>query len=266
MRCRWRQRWKHGALASHGVDPSLDWRRSARGDGPRALSNGAAYDDCAGGGRSPSGIARGGNMVIRTLQCWLALSLSGCAAVWGFDDLTLGESDGGADASADDARAHDASNPSDGSPSNDASPPTDASSPTDGASSSEVECLSSNGSCTCATHTAQPNGAACSPEVLGVDGANVICCADPTFPANGSCTCQWIGCTQSSGNCICGPLNGTPGGSCAPSTYTCCIQQSASECVCANQACQTGFTENGNACAIHELKCAGAQRQVSACN
>jgi hypothetical protein len=194
----------------------------------------------------------------------LALALSAttsCAGVWGFDPLSLAPavSDGG-DASFD-INVHEPSDARAEPGGGDGSPCANC----DDAPNASLACQSSNGMCTCAVNT-PANGAPCSPASLGVEASNVVCCADPVYPASGSCTCQWIGCTMGNGNCICAPLNGTPGGSCAPGSWTCCLQSGASQCLCSALACQTGFTPFGNACGIGEVKCPGAQRKVSVCN
>jgi hypothetical protein len=172
-----------------------------------------------------------------------------CAAMWEFDPLGLApEASDAGDASLE--------------PDRDATAPctTCADAPTP-----PLACQSSNGMCTCAVNT-PANGAPCSPASLGVEASNVVCCADPLFPASGSCTCQWIGCTTGNGNCICGPLNDKPGGSCPPGSWTCCIQNGASQCLCSALSCQTGFTPFGNSCGIGDVRCPGAQRKVAACN
>jgi hypothetical protein len=201
-------------------------------------------------------------MVMRAALAIAALAFfaTSCAAVWGFESLSLGP-DGGEDASGGDASA-------DGSTQSGSDGAIDGAisdvSSGDGGGGG-LSCENTNGTCRC---TAMPpaNGVACSPAALGVDAAAVICCADPGYPQNGSCMCQWIGCTTSNGVCLCGPGNGTPGGSCAASGWTCCLQTGAPECLCAATSCQVGFTPFGNACAISDIKCPGAQRAVASCN
>jgi hypothetical protein len=127
-------------------------------------------------------------------------------------------------------------------------------------------CASSGGICFCSV-TQEPGAPpACSPASLGVNPADVVCCADPNYPANGSCQCQWIGCATANGRCTCGPQYGEPGGSCAADDWTCCVQENALECICAGASCQADFVSNGSACGITDLRCAGVARKVPACN
>jgi len=191
------------------------------------------------------------------------LAAMSCADVWGFDPLSLAPEVSDAGDAAVGASPHDArleaNIASDGA---EATAPCAACSDAEGPS---LACHGSNGMCTCAVNT-PANGAPCSASSLGVDPANVICCADPVYPASGSCTCQWIGCTTGNGTCICGPLNDKPGGTCASGSWNCCLQNGATQCLCSSLACQTGFTPFGSACGIADMKCPGAQRKIPFCN
>lgn len=140
-----------------------------------------------------------------------------------------------------------------------------SSAPDGGAGGERANCSNASDTCICSADSSG-NGAPCSAGSLGVDASAVLCCADPNYPSLGSCTCQWIGCTASNGDCTCGPGNGHPGGSCASSSWTCCIQSSAPGCLCASIACQDGYSPLGSACQISDLTCPGAQHAVTSCN
>jgi hypothetical protein len=113
---------------------------------------------------------------------------------------------------------------------------------------------------------ASGNAAACSAVTLGVDPASVVCCADATYPSAGTaCTCQWFGCSNNGGACVCGNGLGSPGGACGGGTSTCCRQTGGLTCVCSTAACVSGFVPMGSSCTVQDLKCASNQRQVTAC-
>lgn len=207
--------------------------------------------------------------VLRVLVALVVLSLcvASCASIWGFEPLSLAPDDdagAAADGSIDPSGGRDSGN--DALVQSDAQPAD--TSTFDAPPASGLTCVSSNGSCTCNANGAG-NGAGCSATVLGVEAPSVVCCADPTFPANGACTCQWVGCHASGApsptQCICSPLYDTPGGTCAPSTWTCCTQNSGAGCICSTNACLGGYTAHGNSCGIAGLACGGAQRKVASC-
>jgi hypothetical protein len=241
-----------------------------------------------------------------------ALAVSSCAAVWGFEPLSLGtddgdsSTDGNMDGSKSEEAALDAIVDAAGDGSADASGNTEAAieaghpCPPDGGAdcgigcgadgqpcctgntctsplqcggngqtgvcASGLACGAAGGVCTCEVNPPHGNGQPCSSGSLGVDASDTVCCADSMYPSSGSCMCSWIGCATSGGTCICGPSNGTPGGSCAAAAWTCCIQTSEPECVCSSAPCVSGFGEAGNACAIADLKCGPTQHEVVACN
>lgn len=198
----------------------------------------------------------------RLLVAALALVMSACAAVWGFEPLSLGKDDG--DGGSDDAEVLE-----DGAV---GAPPSTSNAGKTGNADDASQgpwCGASATSCVCSR--GQPgNGQACSAESLGVDPAAVICCADPSYPNNGSCSCDWIGCTTDTTNgtnCQCGPANDKPGGSCAPDdARKCCRLTGAVMCICSVVDCMTGFEPMGNQCMISELGCPGARHQVTSCN
>lgn len=188
----------------------------------------------------------------RVLVVSMALGVSACAAVWGFDPLNLAPDD---TAIRDGIGEGGSSETSDGVP----QPGNEG-----GSSSGGLTCEGFNYTCSCSTG-GLGNSQPCSPSSIGVDTSSVVCCADPSYPSSGSCMCNWIGCTTSNGTCICGPGNGTPGGSCESGSWTCCLQTGATQCLCAPISCQNGFVPHGNACEISEITCSGAQHKVDSC-
>lgn len=191
----------------------------------------------------------------RLLAAALALILSACGAVWGFEPLSLGT---GSDAGSEDADDR----------ADSAVTPHPAAANVDGGLQG-MWCGASGASCACSRNQAG-NGQACSAESLGVDPTAVLCCADPSYPNSGSCTCDWIGCTtdtSNSANCQCAPGNDKPGGSCAPDdAWKCCRLTGSILCMCSAVDCIAGFEPMGNQCTISDLRCPGTKHQVTTCN
>ncbi len=211
---------------------------------------------------------------VRVFLLPLAVGLfggAGCASLWGFETLSVG-ADGGVEGGGGDA-SQDATRPPDGAPDapscmDGCSQGTDSGAPGDGSEGggSGLTCLSSGGNCSC-TVNPPGNGQPCSPSSLGVDPSAVVCCADPSYPQTGMCTCFSIGCSTSNGDCICAPGNGQPGGSCEAGAWTCCVQTSAPGCLCASISCQVGYEPlDAGTCGPSDLLCGGAQRPRASCN
>src|SRR5205823_1886912 len=115
-------------------------------------------------------------LAIALSACAASLAATSCAAVWGFDPLTLGDEGDGGDG-GDASSAGDSSSAADTS--TDANSKSDSATCTEGCDASAdarppgFTCAGSGGSCSCSPNGAG-NDAPCSPASLGVDPSNVV--------------------------------------------------------------------------------------------
>ncbi len=109
-----------------------------------------------------------------------------------------------------------------------------------------TNCSSGTNECTCNIELHSPNAVACGESTV----RNSICCADASWPKNGSCRCTYWGCMIQSTRCDCSPRSFAGSSSdykdaCYPPQgggYHCC-RSSYGSCSCDMSSCLSSETE-----------------------
>jgi hypothetical protein len=93
------------------------------------------------------------------------------------------------------------------------------------------------------------------------------CCADPSYPESGFCSCNTWGCIDYDAYCDCNFFPGGPSTlSCSPSFMTCCRSPlNPYACVCLNGSCPDG-TEQVESCVLDDVGCEHGGLRVPGCN
>ena len=92
---------------------------------------------------------------------------------------------------------------------------------------------------------------------------NTLCCAPSGWPAPAlECACQPIGCTPTSGGCICSRVDYAPAASECGGTFCCAA---ADNCRCSDVPCESWQTQVP-LCTIAVLDCAANQDHVTSCS